>query len=114
ETSLNLTLGLISRIVTLFSFFTILWGLSASFELFGVTIPGDLFWIALVYAIVGTICTHLTGRPLSALIFRQQRVEADFRYSLVRVRENVEGIALYRGEHQETVNLLHRFVAVIG
>jgi putative ATP-binding cassette transporter len=114
DTSLNITLGLISRIVTLLSFFSILWGLSGAFIIFGITIPGDLFWIALVYAIAGTICTHLTGRPLAALLFRQQRVEADFRYSLVRVRENTEGIALYRGEHQETVNLLHRFMAVIG
>ena len=114
DTSLSVTLGLISRIVTLFSFFSILWGLSGAFVIFGIRIPGDLFWIALFYAIAGTICTHLTGRPLAALLFRQQRVEADFRYSLVRVRENVEGIALYRGEHQETVNLLHRFMAVIG
>jgi putative ATP-binding cassette transporter len=114
ETSLSLTLGLISRVVTLFSFFTILWGLSSTFNMFGYLIPGDLFWIALFYAIAGTICTHYTGRPLAALVFRQQRVEADFRYALVRVRENVEGIALYRGEHQEEVSLLHRFTAVIG
>jgi putative ATP-binding cassette transporter len=114
ENSLSLTLGLISRVVTLFSFLTILWGLSDSILIFGMAIPGDLFWIAVVYAIVGTIFTHWVGRPLAALMFRQQRVEADFRYSLVRVRENVEGIALYRGEHQETTNLLHRFMAVIG
>jgi putative ATP-binding cassette transporter len=114
DTSLQLTLGLISRVVTLLSFFTILWGLSGEFKVFGATIPGDLFWIALFYAIGGTIFTHYIGRPLSALLFRQQRVEADFRYALVRVRENVEGIALYRGEAQETTNLLHRFVAVIG
>ena len=63
---------------------------------------------------LGTICTHFAGRPLAALFFRQQRVEADFRYSLVRVRENIEGIALYRGEQEETTNLLHRFMAVFG
>jgi vitamin B12/bleomycin/antimicrobial peptide transport system ATP-binding/permease protein len=114
QTSLDLTLGLISRVVTLFSFFTILWAISSPIVLFGVSIPGDLFWIALVYALAGTVCTHLTGRPLSALFFRQQRVEADFRYSLVRVRENVEGIALYKGEDQEKTNLLHRFMAVVG
>jgi vitamin B12/bleomycin/antimicrobial peptide transport system ATP-binding/permease protein len=114
ETSLSLTLGLLSRIVTLFSFLTILWGLSGTVNFFGTSIPGDLFFIALIYAIVGTICTHYTGRPLAALVFRQQRVEADFRYGLVRVRENIEGIALYKGEEQETGNLMHRFVAVIG
>ena len=60
-----------------------------------------MVWVALAYAIVGTWLTHLVGRPLAALRFRQQRVEADFRYSLVRVRENMEGIALYAGEAEE-------------
>ncbi len=114
DTSLTLTLGLISRIVSLFSFLTILWGLSGAAQFLGVTIPGYLFWIALIYAIIGTIVTHLVGRPLAALNFRQQKVEADFRYSLVRVRENVEGIALYRGEEQERVTLLERFGVLIG
>jgi vitamin B12/bleomycin/antimicrobial peptide transport system ATP-binding/permease protein len=114
ESSLTLTLGLISRVVTLFSFLSILWGLSGAIQFWGVSVPGSLVWIALVYAVIGTICTHYTGRPLAALFFRQQRVEADFRYSLVRVRENVEGIALYRGEHEETTNLMHRFMAVYG
>jgi putative ATP-binding cassette transporter len=114
DTSLSLTLGLISRIVTLVSFLTILWGLSDTIVVFGIPIPGDLCWIALIYSIAGTVCTHLTGRPLAALMFRQQRVEADFRYSLVRVRENVEGIALYNGETQEKTYLSHRFTAVIG
>jgi putative ATP-binding cassette transporter len=114
DNSLTLTLGLISRVVTLFSFLSILWGLSAAIQFWGVTVPGSLFWIALVYAVIGTVCTHYTGRPLAALFFRQQRVEADFRYSLVRVRENVEGIALYRGEEEEKINLLHRFTDVFG
>ena len=114
ESTLTLTLGLISRVVTFFSFLTILWGLSAAIEFWGVSIPGSLVWLALIYAVTGTICTHFTGRPLAALFFRQQRVEADFRYALVRVRENVEGIALYRGEHEEKTNLLHRFAAVFG
>jgi putative ATP-binding cassette transporter len=115
ENSLILTIGLISRVVTLFSFLSILWALSAPIEEYwDVPVPGLLVWIALVYAVIGTICTHYTGRPLAALFFRQQRVEADFRYSLVRVRENVEGIALYQGEHEEKTNLLHRFGAVFG
>ncbi len=50
-----------------------------------------MVWVALVYAVVGTWLTHLVGRPLIALRFRQQRVEADFRYALVRLRENMEG-----------------------
>ena len=73
-----------------------------------------MVWVALIYAVVGTWLTHLVGRPLAALNFRQQRVEADFRYSLVRVRENMEGIALYAGEAEEKDMLGHRFGSVIG
>ncbi len=114
EIVLLLGVGLISRIVTLMSFFSILWGLSAAIEILGVSVPGCLVWVALIYALLGTIATHLTGRPLSALIFNQQRAEADFRYSLFRVRENVEGVALYGGEEREKAGLMHRFTAVFG
>jgi putative ATP-binding cassette transporter len=112
--TLTLALGLLRNVVSLFSFLTILWGLSGPIGLFGIQIPGYLFWLALVYAIVGTVFTHLIGRPLAAIMFRQQRVEADFRYALVRLRENMEGIALYHGEAEENATLLHRFAAVVG
>lgn len=114
DNSLSLGLGLLSNIVTLFSFLSLLWGLGGSITILGVTIPGYMVWIALVYAIFGSWCTHMVGRPLSALNFRQQRVEADFRYALVRVRENMEGIALQHGEDEEKGVLSHRFRAVVG
>src|SRR6185312_13142129 len=114
DNTLSLSLGLLSNIVSLGSFVGILWGLSGAFEAFGVSIPGYMVWVAVIYAVIGTWFTHLVGRPLTALNFRQQRVEADFRYALVRVRENMEGIALYRGEEEEKSTLLHRFGAVIG
>lgn len=114
EATLTLTLGLLSRIVSLISFLTILWGLSGAIALFGITIPGYLFWIALLYAIAGTIATHFVGRPLAALNFRQQKVEADYRYALVRLRENAEGVALLGGEKLEKQTLDHRFGALIG
>ena len=112
----NLTLGIsfLANIVTLVSFITILWGLSGTVEVFGIPIPGYMVWLVLVSALIGTFLTHLIGRPLATLRFRQQRVEADFRYALVRVRENTEGIALYRGEAEESANLRHRFSALIG
>ena len=99
--TLSLSLDLISNITSLFSFLGILWGLSGSVTVFGLVIPGYMVWVALIYAALGSWLTHLVGRPLAALNFRQQRVEADFRYALVRVRENVEGIALYNGEQEE-------------
>ena len=94
EYTSELALGLLSAVVTLVSFVVILWTLSGPLELFGVTIPGYLVWIALVYAIGGTFLTHFIGRRLIGLDFNQQRVEADFRFSLVRLRENSEGVAL--------------------
>jgi vitamin B12/bleomycin/antimicrobial peptide transport system ATP-binding/permease protein len=114
EYTSELALGLLSAVVTLVSFVVILWALSGPLELFGMTIPGYLVWIALVYAIAGTFLTHFIGRRLIGLDFNQQRVEADFRFSLVRLRENSEGIALYRGEREELGGLRGRFAAVIG
>jgi len=114
DTTLSLSLGLLSNVVSLGSFIVILWGLSGAVEAFGIPIPGYMVWVALAYAVLGTWLTHLIGRPLALLSFRQQRVEADFRYALVRVRENMESIALYRGENEEGVTLRERFGAVVA
>ncbi|TMJ96486.1 MAG: ABC transporter ATP-binding protein/permease [Alphaproteobacteria bacterium] len=118
ERTLALSVGLLSAIVTLFSFVTILWMLStaAPLQLFGSTfaIPGYLVWAALLYAVVGTTLAHLIGWPLVSLNFRQQRFEADFRFNLVRLRENSEQIALLRGEVAERERLLDRFGYVVG
>ena len=110
----DLLLGLLSAVVTLVSFVVILWGLSGSAQLWGFDIPGYLVWTALIYATVGTAAAHYVGRKLIGLDFNQQRVEADFRFSLVRLRENSEGVALYRGEHEELGGLRQRFGAVVG
>jgi putative ATP-binding cassette transporter len=104
DKTLSLTLGLLSAVVTL------------EFALGGtqVTIPGYMVWVALVYAVVGTWLTHVVGRPLIALNFNQQRFEANFRFSLVRFRENTESIAIYRGEAGEIRGLTRRFVDVVN
>ena len=118
EQTLVIGLGLLSSIVTLASFVVILWGLSnkAPLHLYGtdIVIPGFLFWCALLYAILGTALTHWIGSPLINLNFEQQRFEADFRFNLVRVRENSEQIALLKGEGAERSRLLDRFGFVIG
>ncbi len=111
-TTLSLSLDLLSNIVTLFSFLSILWSLSGPVVVLGVTIPGFMVWAALVYAIAGTLATHFIGRPLVGLSFRQQRVEADFRFSLARLRENMEGVALYGGEAREGAELGEKFTAI--
>ena len=117
EQTLTLGIGLLSSVVTLASFVVILWGLSneAPLHLFGndIEIPGYLVWGALIYAMLGTVLTHLIGRPLVGLNFQQQRFEADFRFNLVRARENAEQIALLRGEPAERTRLLSRFALVV-
>jgi vitamin B12/bleomycin/antimicrobial peptide transport system ATP-binding/permease protein len=117
EQTLALGIGLLSAVVTLASFVFILWGLSneAPLHLFGsdIPIPGYLVWGALIYALLGTALTHLIGWPLVGLNFQQQRYEADFRFNLVRARENAEQIALLRGEPAERTRLLGRFAFVV-
>ncbi|WPB56988.1 ABC transporter ATP-binding protein/permease [Xylophilus sp. GOD-11R] len=111
--SLTLSLGLLNSVVTLVSFVAILWTLSGplSFSLAGhaVTIPGYMVWTALVYAVLGSWITHKVGKPLIGLYFRQEQTEAGFRYGLVRLRENAEGVALYHGESSEKSQLRARF-----
>lgn len=107
--TLSLSLGLLSAVVTLLSFVAILWTVSGPITLFGYTIPGYMVWAALIYAIVGSILTHYVGRSLIGLNFQQERFEADFRFNLVRLRENAEGVALYKGEAPERAGLLTRF-----
>jgi len=118
DRTLNIGVALLSSIVTLFSFVIILWGLSAAAPLhaFGIdfAIPGYLVWGALIYAIFGTALAQWIGSPLVHLDFQQQRLEADFRFSLVRVRENSEQIALLRGEPAERQRLSERFGRVVG
>jgi putative ATP-binding cassette transporter len=118
DRTLNIGLGLLSAVVTLFSFVIILWGLSAAapLHIFGneFAIPGYLVWGALIYAIFGTALTQWIGSPLVNLDFQQQRYEADFRFSLVRVRENSEQIALLQGEPGERARLSERFSLVVA
>ena len=116
--TLDLVLDGMTNAVTLVSFVAILWDLSGaiSFALAGmsITIPGYMLFAAIIYAGFGTWIIHMIGRRLTALLFQQQRFEADFRFSLVRVRENAEGIALYRGEEDERNRLWERFQHVFA
>jgi len=118
ERTLTIGVGLLSSIVTLASFVIILWGLSAAAPLhaFGsdFSIPGYLVWGALIYAVFGTALTQWIGSPLVNLDFHQQRLEADFRFNLVRVRENSEQIALLEGERAERERLSERYGRVVA
>ena len=118
QSTLTIGVGLLSSFVTLCSFVIILWTLSAAAPLHiaGVpfTIPGYLVWAALIYAVIGTWITHLIGWPLIPLNFQQQRFEADFRFNLVRSRENAEQIASLHGEAAERERHVDRFSLVVA
>ena len=115
--TVSLSLGMLDASVTLLSFVGILWALSGgfSFELNGASynIPGFMVWMALLYALSGSLLGHWIGRSMASLNFQQQRLEADFRHHLMRVREYSEAIALDRGASVERASLQTRFAQVI-
>lgn len=111
--TLNLGLGLLSSVVTLVSFAGILWILSGPFSVMiggeEWNVHGYMLWFAVAYAVAGSGLVWLVGRRLVPQNANQQRFEADFRFGLVRIRENAESIALYRGEVQEQAQSTDRF-----
>jgi len=114
--TINLLIGVISAVTTLAAFVSMLWGLSSHVAIpwhgGRIWIPGYLVWAAAAYAACGTVVTAVLGRRLIHLNFDQERFNADFRFSLVRIRENSESIALYGGEPREREHLLARFTEV--
>ena len=115
--TVGLSLGLLDATVTLLSFVGILWGLSGGFSLAlggqAFTIPGFMVWMALAYALAGSLIGHWIGKSMASLNFAQQRYEADFRHHLMRVREYSEAIALDRGAVVERAALQTRFGQVL-
>ena len=111
--SLGLLIGFLKQLTTLAAFGVVLWELSGSITIAGLVIPGYMFWFSFVYSGVGTFLAHKVGRKLISLNFDQQKFEADFRFSMMRVRENSESIAFYRGEMAELEDFNLKFSAVI-
>ncbi|KND54677.1 ABC transporter, fused ATPase and inner membrane subunit [Candidatus Paraburkholderia kirkii] len=103
-TTLSLSLDLLSTLVTLVTFITILWTIAGALTLTPIVIPGYMVWAAALYAIAGSLIIQKVGHPLVSINYQQQKVEADFRFGLIRVRENAEQIAFYDGISTETTN----------
>src|SRR5262245_57152475 len=113
--TLSIALGLLLQVLTLITFASVLWELSGNFviPLFGgIVVPGYMMWVAVAYALIGSYATYLIGRPLVAVSFELERRNADFRYRMVRIRENAESIALYRGEPDEERTLRSTFASI--
>ncbi len=115
--SIVLFLGVIRSVTTLISFVIILWSLSGvlEFEIYSykINIPGYLVWVALAYALLGTCLTHIIGKPLSEILYKGEKKEADFRYQLIRTRENAEAIAMYDAGDFEKDGILKKFEKIV-
>ena len=113
EMTIKFSIGILKALCTLISFVFILWNLSGPLDFkianINIHVEGYLVWVALAYSILGTWITHLVGRKLVGLNFVQQRYEADFRFSMMRMRENSESVAFYGGETQESGVFKQRF-----
>jgi vitamin B12/bleomycin/antimicrobial peptide transport system ATP-binding/permease protein len=112
----NFSISLISTLSNLVSFSIILWGIPAQIAIPGtdIIIPGLPFWVAIVYSVLGTWITHLVGRALIKLDFKQEKYEADFRYSLARLREYGEQVSLLKGDNAERQHIGGRFAAIVS
>ncbi len=115
--TIQLTVGFVRQLTTLVAFAYILWELSGIITLpigsYEFEIHGYLVLLCMVYAVLGTWGSHVVGRKLIKLNFDQQKYEADFRFNMMRVRENSESIAFYGGEKSEGVSFRNKFINVV-
>ena len=111
--SLSLALGAVSALVSLVAFTGILWGLSAPLAVAGVEIPRAMVFAVYLYVVVATWIAFRLGQPLIRLNFLNEKLTANFRYALMRLRENAENVAFYQGAEVERGTLLGRFAALI-
>ena len=109
----TLLFGAIHAVVSVASFATILWSLSGPLTYFGITVPRAMFWTVIVYVLIATIVTFWIGRPLIHYSFLNEKLNAAFRYALVRLRDASEAVGFYRGERAERVQLQSRFTPII-
>lgn len=116
--TLQLLIGFLKQLTTLAAFSVVLWNLSGAFTVplgsYSFEIYGYMFWFSLLYSAIGTVLVHFVGRKLIGLNFDQQKYEADFRFNMMRVRENSESVAFYGGELPETAGFKERFAKVIS
>ncbi|BBZ52564.1 ABC transporter ATP-binding protein/permease [Mycobacterium heidelbergense] len=113
-TGSTLLFGAVNAVASVISFAAILWNLSGNLNLFGVDFPRAMFWTVLVYVLIATVVAVWLGRPLIWLSFNNEKLNAAFRYALVRLRDAAEAVGFYRGERVERAQLWRRFTPIIA
>ena len=113
-TTSTLLLGAVHAVASVISFTAILWKLSGHLNILGFHLPRALFWIVLLYVLIATVVAFWLGRPLIWLSFRNEKLNAAFRYALVRLRDAAEAVGFYRGEQVEGAQLWRRFTPIIA
>lgn len=108
-----LLFGAVQSVISVISFTAILWNLSGTLTFFGISFPRVMFWAVFIYVLVATVISFIIGRPLIWLSFRNEKLNAAFRYALVRLRDAAEAVGFYRGEKAERAQLSKRFAPVI-
>jgi vitamin B12/bleomycin/antimicrobial peptide transport system ATP-binding/permease protein len=109
----TLLFGAVHAVASVISFAAILWKLSGGLNIVGFELPRAMFWIVLAYVFVATVVAFWLGRPLIGLSFRNEKLNAAFRYALVRLRDAAEAVGFYRGERIERAQLWRRFTPII-
>jgi vitamin B12/bleomycin/antimicrobial peptide transport system ATP-binding/permease protein len=112
-TGTTLLFGAVNAVASVISFAAILWNLSGDLNAFGVNFPRAMFWTVLVYVLIATVVAIWLGRPLIWLSFNNEKLNAAFRYALVRLRDAAEAVGFYRGERVERGQLWRRFTPII-
>lgn len=113
ETQNTLLFGAVRAVASVISFAAILWNLSGDLNIFGFSLPRAMFWVVVVYVFIATVVAFWLGRPLIWLSFNNEKLNAAFRYALVRLRDAAEAVGFYRGERVERTQLMRRFTPVI-
>jgi len=113
-TGTTLLFGAVNAVASVISFAAILWKLSGNLNVFGVEFPRAMFWTVLVYVLIATVVAVWLGRPLIWLSFNNEKLNAAFRYALVRLRDAAEAVGFYRGERVERAQLWQRFTPIIA
>ncbi|VEH65953.1 ABC superfamily ATP binding cassette transporter, membrane protein [Rodentibacter pneumotropicus] len=114
KTTLSLSTGVIDAVTSIISYSILLWGLAGPMMVFGVNIPHMMVYLVFAYVILTTFIAFRLGRPLIALNFANERLNANYRYSLIRIKEYAESIAFYAGEKVEQNLLYRQFRAIIA